>query len=244
MDKELINLVKQKKEFSELPDSIVILALEKSKSDVKKAREILRKYFGVFLTNKVIKGMGEEVLSSHISTRNRDYKGLYAKILNGDEKTILDLGCGVNGFSYKFFGLDVAYIGFEASGQVVRNTNNYFKDRGFEKAHVFHKDLFDKSFILDIIKQVPEPRTLFLFNVVDALEFFKRDYSKDLLLGLKGVIGVDDRLVLSFPIQSLSGKTVFKVERKWLLDFVNDNFQTVEEFVMSYERFLIIKNKK
>ena len=97
-NKNLVEQVKKKKEFSELPDSVVVLALEKSGDDVKKAREILRKYFGVFLTNKVVKGTSEDVLERHISTRNRDYKELYSKILTGGEKAVIDLGCGVNGF--------------------------------------------------------------------------------------------------------------------------------------------------
>ena len=62
--------VKQKREFSQLPDSIIERALKKSDGDVKEARSILRKYFGVFLTNKVLKMSGEELLKIHFSKRN------------------------------------------------------------------------------------------------------------------------------------------------------------------------------
>ncbi len=44
----LIREVKKKKEFSGLPDSVVARALGESDDDIKKARSLLRKYFGVF----------------------------------------------------------------------------------------------------------------------------------------------------------------------------------------------------
>ena len=55
----LIREVKKKKEFSGLPDSVVKRALAESGDDVKEARSLLRKYFGVFLTNRVLKGKGD-----------------------------------------------------------------------------------------------------------------------------------------------------------------------------------------
>ena len=54
MDVGLINEVRKKREFGGLPDSVVVRALEMSDGDVKGAREFLRKYFGVFLTTRVL----------------------------------------------------------------------------------------------------------------------------------------------------------------------------------------------
>lgn len=70
MDKEFILEIKKKREFSKLPDSIVERVATGTES-VKEARALLRKYFGVFLTNRVIKGKGtfEEILSAHISSK-------------------------------------------------------------------------------------------------------------------------------------------------------------------------------
>ena len=58
---EIIKKIKSKKELSELPDSIVKKVIEKFEKNkipeeflIKEVRSNLRKYFGVFLTNKVL----------------------------------------------------------------------------------------------------------------------------------------------------------------------------------------------
>ena len=65
----IVEEVKKKREFRELPDSVVLRVLEQTESEddkerVKEARVILRKYFGVFLTNRVIKP--KDVLDYHL----------------------------------------------------------------------------------------------------------------------------------------------------------------------------------
>ena len=242
---ERISEVKNKKQFSKLPDSVVSRALGLCAGDVKKTRALLRKYFGVFLTNKVLKGKlsPEEMLGLHLSTRKRDYSVLYERILQGDVESVIDLGCGVNGFSYKFLPKGINYLGVEAVGQLVDNLNRYFKDRGFENAHVMQRDLFDLDFILNILKQMPGPRVVFMFQVVDALESFEKDFSKKFLLGISGVLDAGDRVVLSFPLKSLSGKTRFEVSRRWLLDFLKEGFEILEDFVLFEERFIVFKNR-
>jgi hypothetical protein len=106
MDKELIFLVKKKKDFSMLPDSIVKQALESSGGDVKLARSFLRKYFGVFLTNKVLKPKDlndwQTILRTHISSKKRNYDFFYHEIFsdkNLNFSSVIDFGCGMNGFS-------------------------------------------------------------------------------------------------------------------------------------------------
>ncbi len=252
MEKEIILKVKEKKEFSQLPDGLVEKALVAGKGDVKQARAILRKYFGVFLTNRVLKpkSLDEGILKSHISTRNRDYLEIYKRIFDSEKiKTIVDLGCGVNGFSYKFivdvFGGGVNYIGVESVGQLVNLMNNYFRDRGFQRAYVFHKDLFDLDFVIDILKKLKgeeeKPRIVFLFNVIDALEFFERNFSKKLI---SEVSEECEKIVLSFPVQSLSGKTKFKSKRYWILSFLEERFKILDDFELSGERFIVFTGKK
>jgi len=243
--KDLIEEIKNKKQFSELPDFVVERALEKSGGDVKEARALLRKYFGVFLVNKVFKGVDEKILQSHISSKDRCYDFLYKKIFETVDAvgSVVDLGAGVNGFSYGFFPEDIVYVGVEAVGQLVRITNNYFKDRGFEKAHVFHKDLFDLNFVLDILQKLEKdkPRVVFMFQVFDALEFFERDFSKKLLLEISRE---SEFIVLSFALKSLSGKKKFDVNRRRLLDFLEKNFEILNNLQTRNEKFLILKNKK
>ena len=52
------------------------------------------------------------------------------------EKTVFDLGAGINGFSYGYFsklGYNVSYTGVEAVGQLVNLTNYYFKAKKIER---------------------------------------------------------------------------------------------------------------
>lgn len=243
----LIEKVKEKREFSELPESIIRRALELNNSEIKQTRAFLRKYFGVFLTNKILKGKGnsEEVLGNHISSKKRDYEKLYLEFFSGvdDVGSIIDLGCGVNGFSYPYLGLffeNVRYVGVEASGQIVRNTNSFFREKSFENAKVLCHDLFDRDFIKDLlIREVNfKPRVVFLFQVVDALENFEKDFSKKFILDLSKNC---ERIILSFPLNSISGKNKFSVKRKWLIDFLNEKFIVEKDFEIFGERFFLIK---
>lgn len=297
-----IEKVMEKKEFSKLPKEVVARALDISKGDVKMARALLRKYFGVFLINKILKAknLDEGILEKHISSKGRDYGVLYGKIfdvvgvdielqfgfrdnnfpaqdslqdsnenLSGANlsptspeiaktkliplcfekvpsslgiKTVVDLGCGVNGFSYGFLPRGLTYVGIEAVGQLVDLTNKYFKDRGFEQAHVFHRDLFDLRFVKDILNKLGsvKPRVVFLFQVIDALESFEKDFSKKFL---KEIIGGCEFIVLSLPLKSISSKTKFAVNRKWLVDFLDEEFEVLGDFKTRTERFICVRHK-
>ena len=133
MDKKIIAEIKKKREFSGLPDSLVARFSEKCDGRVKETRALLRKFFGVFLTNKVLKGEGVEILKHHKSSMERDYRAYYSEIFNNIKpiKAVIDLGCGANGFSYELlkdiFGT-IDYIGLEAVGQLVDKMNNYFTE--------------------------------------------------------------------------------------------------------------------
>jgi len=242
MKKEL-EKVREKKQFSQLPDCVVERAFLISK-DVKKTRALLRKYFGVFLTNKIIKGKfkGEEILKTHLSTRKRNYKKLYSEIFNdGNFKSVVDLGCGVNGFSYKFMPKKIKYFGIEAVGQLVELTNNYFGENVFENAKVFHGDLFNLNFVKKILKKSQKPRVVFLFQLVDALEIFEKNFSKKFLIEIAKNCDKKDKIVVSYSLKSLSGKKRFKAKRKWLLDFLNQNFVVERDFADFGERFVVLK---
>ena len=205
---------------------------------VKKAREILRKYFGVFLTNKVLKIKDESVLQSHLSTKKRDYEKVYGEIL-GDEEVVVDLGCGVNGFSASLIK-DKKYVGVEVVKQLVDNMNFYFDEKKLE-AVAYWEDLFELEKILEIIKKQKGRKAIWLFNVVDALENFDRDYSKKLIQGVFG-IGSVEKIVVSVPVESISGKKKFFVKRNWLLDFFEkEKFIVEKDFLAGYERFFVLR---
>jgi len=237
--------VKKKREFSKLPDTIIARALEETKGDVGGARANLRKYFGVFLTNRVLKLKDLEVLKYHLSTKKRDYDALYLRIreLVGNVSSVIDLGCGVNGYSVeylrKYFG-DIEYLGVEAAGQVVDNLNLFFAENKFIKSLIVQDDLFDIGKINDLIEKTSKPRMVFLFQVVDALESFEKNYSKKLLME---IMGLSDFIVISLPLQSLSKGKKFAVNRAWLTDFLKEKFEILGDWNENGERFICIRNK-
>lgn len=239
-----IEKIKQKKEFSGLPDSIIERAAEMAKGDVKYSRALLRKYFGVFLTNRVLKGRGsaDEVLKTHMSSKKRYYNEFYDEIFLGIKGvgSIIDLGCGVNGFSYEYLKDavgNVDYVGIEAAGQLVGQMNKYFNSKGF-CAKAIVGDLFDVEEVLKILKKQKKKRIVFLFQVIDALENLERDFSKDFIMKISKEC---EGIVLSLPTESLGGRKKFAVQRKWILDFLEKNFVIEKDFIMNGERIIYIR---
>ncbi len=237
MEEGLILEVKKKKEFSGLPDSVVVRALEKSGGDVKEARKWLRKYFGVFLTNRVLKAKGD-LLEVHMSSKKREYGEFYDRIFDviGDVNSVVDLGCGVNGFSYEYLPKGVGYVGVEAAGQLVEQMNVFFEENRFD-AKAACGDLFDVDMVIDILEKAKRDRVVFLFQVVDALESVERNFS----LKLIGEIMKNcEWLVVSVPLVSLGGGKKFAVKRKWLTDYLGKEFDVVRDFEMFNERIICV----
>jgi len=230
----LIEEVKQKKEFRELPDSLIEKVLLLNKNDVKKTRAVLRKYFTVFITNKLVGGKLSygEILKKHLSTQERDYGSLYKRIL-GDEDCIIDLGAGVNGLSVG--RIRKKYIAVEAIKYYADLMNKFFSENSVNGAAVWG-DLFDLDKIIKIVKSEKRP-AVWMFNIIDALEL-EKGFSKKMILAISSYA---EKIVLSFPTRSLKKKRKFSASRQWLLDFIRDNFEVSDNFASDSERFLVIK---
>lgn len=233
--KEVIEEIKKKAEFRELPDSLIERVAKISKWNVKETRALLRKYFTVFLTNKIIKGKlsAEEILQKHISSKDRDYAELYQRII-GKEDVIFDLGAGVNGLSYRFIGKK--YVAIEATRVLVELMNKYFQEKKYNAGAILG-DLFDLDFILKIIEGENGSKTVWLFNVIDALEL-EPNYSKKLISAVAEKV---DRVVLSWPTQSLQKKRKFSAQRNWIFSFLQNNYQILDNFEMNGEKFVVFR---
>ncbi len=238
---KIIEKIKEKREFSELPNSIVNRVMAVSDGSVKESRSLLRKYFGVFLTNRILKGknIGDKILKIHLSSKKRDYIKFYEEIFVGIEgvRSIIDLGCGVGGFSYGFLREsigDVDYVGVEAVGQLVEQTNEYFQLKKFS-AIVLTGDLFNIDIVLNILRKQKRKRIVFLFQVIDALENLEKNFSKKFILEISKEC---EGIVLSLPTESLGGRKKFAVRRKWLVDFLEEKFFIKRDFILNGERIL------
>lgn len=253
MEKEILEKIKQKREFSQLPNIDIKLAYENfakkqcgEEEKIKLTKELLRENFSAFVSKKLLSLKNKEpewILRKHISTRERllHYEEIYKRIFSGLKKaSVIDLGSGINGFSYDFFEKlknKVDYTAVESVGQLVDLMNFYFKKEKLS-ANAIHGSLFEKKKIYEIIKKQEKPRIIFLFKVIDALEKIEKDYSKKLI---SEIAPLADKFVLSFATKSLGNRKTFHVKRNWILDFIKDNFETLDDFEIGGERYLVFK---
>jgi hypothetical protein len=253
---ELIAKIMEKKEFSQLPLKDVRLALEKfdkprnaDYQKIKLTRQFLRKIFSGFSSRKVLHKRDETVewfLMKHKSTKERFpfYEEVYSRCFKNfpDQFSVIDLGAGINGLSYEFFsklGKKVDYVGVEAVGQFVELMNLYFEKEKI-KGRAISESLFELDKVKEIIKKSKNPTILFLFKVIDSLEIVKRDYSKELL---QEIVPLVDRVVVSFATHSLGSRRKFGVQRNWILKFINENFNILDDFELGGERYIVFQGK-
>ena len=253
MNKNIFEKIRKKREFSQLPEKDIELAYEQfekrqtsDEEKIKLTKELLRKIFSAFISKKLLSLKEKEpewILRKHISTRERlnYYKEIYQRIFEEHKKaSVIDLGAGINGFSYKFFkeeGLDVDYTAVESVGQLVELMNFYFRKNKLNSRGI-HLSLFELEKVKKIIKEKKKPRIVFLFKVIDALESLKRDYSKELIHELSSV---SDKIVVSFATKSLGNRTKFKANRTWISEFIYDHFKVSDDFELGGERYIVFE---
>ncbi|HRZ85852.1 MAG TPA: hypothetical protein P5277_03665 [Candidatus Paceibacterota bacterium] len=254
---ELINKIMEKKEFSRLRKIDVLKAFSfvenrnfADEKKIKLTRDLLRQVFSAFINTRIFsfkERSYEDVLKKHKSTNERfnSYGEVYLRILKNfnkiDKLSIIDLGAGVNGFSFKFFeslNYKVNYSAVESVGQFVDLMNNYFKKEKLE-AQAFHYSLFEINEILSIIKKIKSPRVILLMKTIDSLEMLERDYSKKLISEILNICDSKDIFVVSFATESLIKKIKFKAKRYWIYNFIKENYNLIDDFEISGERYLI-----
>ncbi len=251
MNKSILDEIRKKREFSQLPEIDIKMAYEQFEKKqitddekIKLTKELLRKIFSAFVSKKLLSPKNKDpewILRKHISTKERMpfYKEIYKRIFREIKKaSVIDLGAGINGFSYKFFKeeeLEIDYTAIESVGQLVELMNFYFKKNKLN-GKSFHLSLFESEKVKKIILKEKKPRIIFLFKVIDALESLKRDYSKELIQNLSKI---SDKIVVSFPTKSLGSRQKFKANRNWISEFIYENFIVSDDFELGGERYLI-----
>jgi hypothetical protein len=253
MNKKIINKIRAKREISQLCEGDIEKAYsifenedipEKEKIDLTK--ELLRKVFSAFMSKKLLSLKDKEpewILRKHVSTKERlpFYEEVYRNIFSEIKKaSVIDLGAGINGFSYGFFNklnLDINYTAIESVGQLVNLMNFYFTKKKI-KGKAIHESLFNLGKIKEIIKK-KKPKIVFLFKIIDVLEMIKKDYSKNLI---KEIIPFTDLMVASFSMMSFKNKKPFFAKRKWFLQFIKENFKVLKDFEIGGERYFIFKS--
>ncbi len=124
-------------------------------------------------------------------------------------------------------------------GQLVDLMNRFFDKNNFS-ARAKHLSLFDLEKVKDLLEKIKGSKIIFLFKTLDSLEMLERDYSKKLLLELTSLV---DRVVVSFATRSLIKKTKFKAKRTWLINFITEHFQILDDFELGNERYIVFRSK-
>ena len=254
-DTELIDWIMKKPQYAELPRKDVETVFKQFKrqnygdEELKKlVREKLRMLYSSFSGKKLFLWKGkssDDILKKHLSTRERyeHYGEIYTRILKKlpEKISVIDLGAGVNGFSYRYFkkfGFTVDYAGVEAIGQLADLSKEYF-EREKLKAKSYHGSLFDLELLKEVYKKTKKPRVVFLLKVVDALEAVERNYSLKLISYLFEECDVD-RIIISFATASMFRKKKFYINRNWLTDFLQEKYQIIDDFELGYERYYVV----
>ena len=111
---------------------------------------------------------------------------------------------------------------------------DYFRLEGSDEEKDAEKSRQKEVFVaqIELAKKYKKP---LIIHIRDA----SRD-SKKLLLELVPLV---DRVVVSFATKSMIKKERFKVTRKWLVDFIKENFKILDDFEVGGERYVVFSKK-
>lgn len=224
------------------------------RSIVKSVRSQLRRVYGLFRDNpkerKTIvqelvvaprqkrNSLIQQILSTHSSTRERlpIYEQLYAKIfsITGKPKVILDLGCGINPFSFPYMKLkECSYYAYDLNEEEIESINQYF-----QLLHKENPSFSGKAIVADILKvKLPVADLCFLLKMTDVIDQGKGHKKTEELL--KRIPA--RHIVVSFATKTMSGKEMTAPRRSWMewlckrlgweyliLEFPNEIFYVVK----------------
>ena len=226
---ELIQDLKRKKELKDLDNNFIKERINEYLKDkklpsnkrskeykevFKDLRKQLRKVYGVF--RQVEEGRNPEF-----------YKLIFNKI---KPKKILEFGCGLDPLHYSKL-IKAEIYATDISESIINKIKEHFKENKIKgKAFIF-------NLIDDGLDKLPKVDLCLMLRLLDSLEYFKRDISKEILKNVKA-----ENIVVSFPIKSLSGKKEIKVKvRKWFIKMLKELEYKYEIFNYENEVIFLIR---
>ena len=217
--------IKEKKELSDIPDSLVGETLEtylrknhlvipqkekELKIIIKEVRSHLRRYVGQYQSSASLskkqrllhEGKISELLKTHASTRERAsfYPKLKELIKKMNPKSILDLGCGINPIAVASPGME--YYAYEIKKDDLVLVAEFFKMSRI-KGKTFFKDIRKES-------EFPKADLTLMFKILDIMEKDKYNFTKSLLEKINS-----KHIIVSFSTRTLSGKPMNAPRRLW-----------------------------
>ncbi len=184
----------------------------------------------------------KQILATHSSTEERlpFYDQLYAKIfsITGKPKTILDLGSGINPFSFEYMKLkECTYYAYDINKEEIDAINQYFR-----LLHSENLSFTGKAMVADIASAAdlafPKADMAFLFKMTDVIDKGKGHKKTEELIKRTPAKYV----VISFATKTMSGKAMTAPRRSWMewlckrlgyeytiLEFENELFYVVKK---------------
>lgn len=222
---------------------------------IKNVRSQLRKVYGLFRDDpgkrkKIVQELLtspksarteilDEILTTHSSTKERlpFYTQLYPRIfaLTGRPKTVLDVGCGINPFSFSYMKLkQCTYYAYDIHEEEIQSINQYFR-----LLHTENPSFKGKAIIADISHTKFPPADIgFLFKMTDVLDQGKgHKKTEELLKRIPAKY-----VIIGFATRTMSGKEMTAPRRSWMewlckrlgysytiLEFENELFYVIEK---------------
>jgi 2-polyprenyl-3-methyl-5-hydroxy-6-metoxy-1,4-benzoquinol methylase len=243
---DIISRIKQKKELSGIPDSIVKVALDKRmpKKDlkendlkliIKEVRSDLRRQTGMFEVSLKTKKNANldnirSLLRSHSSTKERlEFYPNLRKIISGlNVRSILDIGCGINPIAIA--SRDYLYYASDINNDSLSIVSSFFEKEKIS-GKVSNADISDK------LHKFPEADLILIFKVLDLIEN-KVNLTEHLLKSLKF-----NYLLISFPTITLSGKPMNHKRRYWLERILSKQDYNFSTFSSKNELFYLVSKQ-
>lgn len=157
-----------------------------------------------------------ELLMTTLSTKERlnNYEEIYKNIfkITGKPKSVLDLGAGLNLFSFPLMNLKkLIYYAYDINEQDVKYLHKYFKI-------MKKKGLQGKAVILDVtdkkkLSKIPKCDIIFLFKLIDLIDKTNHKVSEELINYLLN--NKTKHVVTSFAVKTITRKSMNFPKRKW-----------------------------
>lgn len=181
------------------------------RDDAKERKSIVEALLKVPSTKRA--ALIQNILSTHSSTQERlpIYEQLYSRIfaITGRPKTIIDLGCGINPFSFFYMKLKAcAYYAYDINEEEIEVINKYFTLVRKENS-----SFTGKAMVADILA-VPLPKAdlCLLFKMTDVIDQGKgHKKTEELLKKIQAKY-----VVISFATKTMSGKAMTAPRRSWM----------------------------
>lgn len=184
------------------------------------------------------KTLAKKLLKTHISSNERlkYYELVYSKIfsITGTPKSICDLGCGYNPFSYSFLNCKPKYVATDISTEDMLFVNKYFKIKNIS-GKAFQADLTKSEDILKVAKETSRFDICLCFKLLDSLESKRKGTSRELLSKLNCKY-----VVVSFSKKTISGRHTISGKRLWFTRILEERGFKAKQIKIGNEEYLLL----